>query len=90
MCAIHFMFVRMCIQNHSICSTVNPVLSDHIKQDIFFFAFQTGGRSLLNESSAESSVLRHFHSAISNHLSKVISMSPEWMVAKNRFNCISL
>ena len=35
-------------------STVKPVLSDHIKQDIFL-AFQTGGCLLLHESSAESS-----------------------------------
>ena len=34
--------------------TVKPVLSNHIKQDIFL-AFQTGGCLLLNESSAESS-----------------------------------
>ena len=42
------------------------------------------------ESSAKSSCrsfLRFFHSAIRNHLSIVISMSPEWMVAQNRFNC---
>ena len=30
--------------------------------------------------------LRYLHSAIINHLSIVISMSPEWMVAYNRFN----
>ena len=57
-------------------STVKPVLSDHIKQDIFL-AFQTGGCLLPHESSAES----YFHSAISNHLSIAFSMSPEWMVA---------
>ena len=28
-----------------------------------------------------------FHAAISNHLSIAISMSPEWMVSYNRFNC---
>ena len=33
------------------------------------------------------SFLLHFHSAISNHLSIAISMSPKWMVAVNRFNC---
>ena len=31
--------------------------------------------------------LHYFHSAISNHLSIAISMSPEWVVAYNRFNC---
>ena len=36
------------------CSIVKPVLSDHIKQNIFL-AFQTGGYLLLHESSAESS-----------------------------------
>ena len=35
-------------------TTVKPVLSEHIKQDIFW-AFQTGGCLLLHESSAESS-----------------------------------
>ena len=41
---------------------------------------------MLHKSSAESrSFLRHFHSAIRNHLSIAISMSPEWMVA----GCIS-
>ena len=67
-----------------IAITVRPVLSDHIKQDIFL-AFQTGGCLLLHESSAESSSSRSFlcffHSAISNHLSILISMSSEWMVA---------
>ena len=68
------------------CNTVKPVLSDHIKQDIFL-AFQTGGCLLLHESIAERSVLvqkarklcflQYFHSAISNHLSIAISMSPE-------------
>ena len=32
----------------------------------------------------------YFQSAISNHLSIAISMSPEWMVASNRFNCNKL
>ena len=71
------------ITNHVIkrlrCITVKPVLSDHVKQDMFL-AFQTGGHLLLNESSAES--FRYFHSTISNHLSITISMSPEWTVAK--------
>ena len=51
-----------------------------VKQDIFW-AIQTGGCLLLHESSAESSCmsfLHYFHSAISNHLSIAISMSPEW------------
>ena len=69
---------------------VKPVLSNHIKQDIFL-AFHTGGCLLLHESSAESSCrsfLRYFHAAINNHLSMLISMSPERVVAYNRFNCI--
>ena len=60
--------------------TVIPVFSDHITQDICF-AFQTGGCLLLHESRAR------LHSAISNHLSIAISMSPEWVIALNRFNC---
>ena len=59
-------------------SIVKPVLSDHIKRDIFL-AFQTGGCLPLHDSSA--------HSAISNHLSIVISISTEWVVSYNRFNC---
>ena len=77
-----------------IVGTVKPVFSDHIKQDIFL-AFQTGGCLSLHESSAESSCLsllessaesscisflHYFHAKISNHLSIVMSMSPEWMV----------
>ena len=72
---------------YKICYTVKP-LSYHKTRHIFGF-FQTGGCSLLNESSTESSCwligvlsfLCYFHSAISNHLSIAISMSPEWMVA---------
>ena len=63
--------------------TVKPVLSSHIKHDIFL-AFQTGGCLLLHESSAESSCisfLYYFQSAISNHLSIGMSMCSEWMVA---------
>ena len=65
------------------------MISDHIQQDIFL-AFQAGDCLLLNDSADSSciSFLHYFHSAISNHLSIEISMSPEWMVAKNRFNCI--
>ena len=50
--------------------TVKPVLSDHIKQDIFL-AFRAVGCLLLHESSAENyrSFLCYFHSAVSNHLS---------------------
>ena len=62
------------------CSTVKPVLSDHILQQGIFLAFQTAGCLLLHESRAES-FLYYFQSAISNHLSIAISMSPEWMVA---------
>ena len=65
-------------------NTVESVFSEHIQQDIFL-AFKKGGCLLLHESSAES-----LHSSISNHLSIAISMSPEWMVAKNRFNCSSI
>ena len=61
---------------------VRPLLSDHIKQLIFFLAFQTGGCLLLreSESSAEGSCmssLHFFHSAVANRLSTVIFMSPE-------------
>ena len=55
---------------------VKPVLSDHIKQEIFL-AFQTGGCLLLYESSAESSCmsfLYYFHSAISNKLMHELSV----------------
>ena len=71
--------------------TVKPVFSDHIKQDIFL-AFQAGGCLLLHESSAESSCMSFLHysnSAISNHLSKAISMSPKWMVTSDRFECMA-
>ena len=70
----------MLLKNSNTCKD-KPVLSDHIKEDIFL-GFQTGDYLLLHESSAESlSFLRYFHSAISSHLSKGISMSPAWMVA---------
>ena len=67
--------------------TVKPVLSDHRKQDVFL-AFQTGGCLLLHESRTESSYLSicYFHSAISKHPCIAISMSPQWVVAYNRFN----
>ena len=58
--------------------TVKPLLSDHIKQDMFL-AFQTDLCLLLIP--AKLSALLLFHAAISNHLSIAISMSPEWMVA---------
>ena len=79
-------FVAQKLSHVSILSsTVKPVLSDHIKQDIHvLLAFQTDGCLLLHESSAESSCmsfLHYFHSAISNHLSIAISMSHKWMVA---------
>ena len=69
--------------------TVKPVLSDHILYKIYFLLFRQVVAYLLYESSAESSCsfLHYFHSAISSHLSIGISMSPEWMVAKNRLNC---
>ena len=51
--------------------TVKPVLSDHLKQDIFL-AFQTGGCLLLNDPE----FLHYFHAAISNHLSE----SPEYCI----------
>ena len=59
--------------------TIKPVLSEHIQQDILLAFFQTGGCLLLNESSAESSFLHYFLSAISNHRSIAIFMSPEWL-----------
>ena len=62
------------------------MLSDHIKQYIAL-TFQTDGCLLLHESSTESrSFLCYLHSAISSHLSIRIFLSPEWMVAKNRFD----
>ena len=61
----------------SVRNTVKPVLSNHIQQDIFF-AFQTGGCLLLHESSVEGACMSYFHSAISNHRSIAIFMSPEW------------
>ena len=68
-----------------VVGTVKPVLSDHIKIQIFGFSdtHLPGGCLLLQESSAENSCLsflHYFHSAISNHLSIGMSMSPEWMV----------
>ena len=36
------------------------------------------------------SFLYYFHLAITNHLSIAMSMSPEWMVASRRLNCISI
>ena len=64
-------------------STVKPMLSDYIKQDIFL-AFQTGGCLLLYESITESSCTRflyyfyaaimcflyYFHTALTSHLSE--------------------
>ena len=54
---------------HRYGDTVKPVLSDHIKQDIFL-AFQTGGCLLLYENRAECSfmLIHYFDSAISSHL----------------------
>ena len=58
-------------------STVKPVLSDNIKQNNTYLAVQTGGCLLLHKSSEESmNFLHYFHTAISNHLSNAISMSP--------------
>ena len=54
------------LRTESNTDTVEPVLSDHIQQDIVL-AFQTGGCILLHGSST----------AISNHLSIAISMSPD-------------
>ena len=61
---------RLCLQYELVfsLSTVKPVLSDHLQQDIVL-AFQTGGCLLLHEGSAESSsmsFMHYFHSAISN------------------------
>ena len=71
------------------------MLSVHIKQEIFL-TFQTGSCLLLYEGSAESfcssmSFLHYFHSAINNHLSIAISMSPELIVKEglnyNKYHC---
>ena len=51
-------------------STGKPVLSDHIKQDLFV-SFRTGGWL------SSHSFLLYFHAAISNHLSIAIFSSPE-------------
>ena len=59
-------------------TTVIPVLSDHIKQDIFWLFRQVVAYCFLH----------FFHSARSNHLSIVISMSHKLMVTLNRFNRI--
>ena len=68
--------------------TVKPVLSDHIKQDIFWLFRQVVAYCCMKvvQKSSCRSFLRYFHSAISNHLSIAISMSPEWMAAYNRYN----
>ena len=60
------------------------MFSDHIKQDMFL-AFQTGGCLLVHKTSADMHELSALPS-LSNYLSIAISMSPEWMVALNRFN----
>ena len=39
---------------------------------------------VVQKASSCMSFLHYFHSAIGNHLSILISMSPEWMVAQNR------
>ena len=55
--------------------TVKLVLSDHLKQDIFL-AFRTDCCLLFH------GIMHYFHSAISHHLSKAISKSPEWRSIK--------
>ena len=64
-----------CFHTLPVVSTVKPVLSDHIKQYIFL-TFQTCGRLLLHESSAELYALLLF-----SDQSIAISMSAECMVA---------
>ena len=62
--------------------TVKPVLSDHIKQDIFL-AFQGGcfDNNCCMKVVQKALPYMYLHAAIfSNHLSIAISMSPEWMV----------
>ena len=44
--------------------TVKPVISDHIKQDIFL-AFRTGGCFLLHESSAEKLIMHELSALLS-------------------------
>ena len=47
--------LQLCFIFVTLYCTVEPVLTDQIKQDIYF-AFQTGGCLLLNESSAAESL----------------------------------
>ena len=50
-------------------------MNGHLNRFNIFLAFQTGGCLLLHEL-----FLHYIHLAISNHLSRAISRSPEWMV----------
>ena len=75
--SLHIAVSKRSVTKKCMFCTVKPLLSDHIKQAMFW-AFQTGDCLLLNESSAERycgrTFLRYFHSAISNHLSISMSM----------------
>ena len=67
-----------------ICVIVFAFAKSRFSHEPAHLAFKTGGCLLVHESSAESSCrnsLRYFQSVISNHLSIVVSMTPEWMVA---------
>ena len=68
--------------------TVRPVLSDHIKQDIFWLFRQVVAYCCMIVVQKAHAFLHYFHSAISSHLSIAISISPELMVTLNWFNCM--
>ena len=59
--------------------TVKPVFINHIKQDICLLFRQVVAYCCMKV--VQKALLRYFRSAMSNHLSIVISMSTEWMVA---------
>ena len=67
----------MVIEGYQVYSsegTVKPVFSDHIRKSIFLTddcsLLHGSSAEMRHESSAESSFLHYFHSAISNHLSR--------------------
>ena len=59
----------------SLSNTVKPVLSDHMKLDICLAFIQVVANCCMKV--VQQSFLCYFNSAISNHLYKAISMSPE-------------
>ena len=76
--------VKFRIEEAVICVFVFAFEKSRFSHDAAHLAFKTGGCLLVHESNAESSCrssLCYFQSAISNHLSIVVSMTPEWMVA---------